>query len=101
MLIEKSTATLADMHIYFQMIWDTVSYNVYEGVLDNWYSHGTGANCDVSTIDEGNGYLRYDATTAEGNRYYLVTGKWSPEGEGPSGYASDGDERDPSQNTCP
>jgi len=71
-------------------------YNVYEGSLGSWYSHGSTAFCATATT------LVSDrrATTIlpkGGNRYFLVTAYTSA--EGPSGFSSTG-EIPPASSTC-
>jgi lysophospholipase L1-like esterase len=87
-------------------------YDVYFGRLstlreEGRYDHGTnpptGPLCDVATQSAGAG--RRQATVAPADvpsvsSYILVTGHVSGV-ESPTGYRSDGTERDRSQNTCP
>jgi hypothetical protein len=92
-------------YLYFQRIDAAEGYNLYEGNIGTWYSHkGAAGNvCHVSVnvlTDLGTGEMRAAITPSEGDHYYLVTA-YAGSVEGPTGFASSGDERDPSQNTCP
>jgi hypothetical protein len=72
-------------------------YNVYEGAIGSWYSHGSVA-CDAPVGRTG---TRLDQVVpdAPGSRYYLVTASTSCE-EGTAGYDSVSTERDPSRLGC-
>ncbi len=88
-------------YLYFQRIDGTTGYNLYEGNLGTWYSHGGAAGnvCDVAVTDLGTGEMRAAITPSAGDHYYLVTA-YAGTVEGPSGFASSGLERNPAQNTC-
>jgi len=85
----------------FQKVGAASGYNIYEGGLGDWYSHGgsPGNLCDEEVSDLGTGEMQSEITAAEGNRYYLVTAFSSSE-EGPSGFDSSGSEIPPAQSTC-
>lgn len=90
-------------YLYFQKCDGATGYSCYEGSISalgsGSYDHGAGARCDMTVTDLGTGEMRAEITPSKGNHYYLVTAH-SATAEGPSGFASSGVERDPSQNTC-
>jgi hypothetical protein len=71
-------------------------YNVYEGSIGTWYSHGSSPVCAVAAAYVAG---RRETTIAPkgGNRYYLVTAFTTS--EGPSGFSSTG-EIPPASSTC-
>lgn len=102
--LEKNSASSTGYFLYFQECDGTTGYSYYEGSIPvlatGSYDHGAGAHCDIVATDLGTGEMRAEIAPSEGDHYYLVTAH-SATAEGSSGYASNGDERDPNQSTCP
>ena len=96
LLLSKSGNNLL---LSYQEIAGAGGYNVYEGALGSWYSHGTSStNVCGATATPAGARRQTIATPASGNRYYLVTAYTSV--EGPSGYSTSG-EIPPSASSCP
>jgi hypothetical protein len=79
-------------------------YNLYEGTIGAWYSHGAAAGnvCDLAPpdlTDLGTGEMRAIVATSDGDHYVLVTA-YSGGREGPSGFASYHKEISPALSTC-
>lgn len=77
------------------------AYNLYEGVVGSWYSHGGAAGnaCGVAGVDAGDGSTTASTTASAGDRYYLVTAVAGGM-EGPSGFDSDGAAIPSAQSSC-
>jgi len=73
-------------------------YNLYEGRIGVYYSHAP-LSCLAAPVEEAPGVLVLETPLPAGNRYYLVTATGCG-GEGPSGFSSAGEERDPDRNAC-
>ncbi len=101
-LAPKGPALPPDLTLTFQAVGGAAGYNVYEGTLGAWYSHGArpGNQCDAVVTDLGNGLLAATVVPSDGNRYYLVTAHDAGT-EGPSGFDSSGASIAPAQSTCP
>ena len=101
MRLTKDDGSLTGFYVYFERTPTVANYHLYEGTLGTYYSHGSasGNQCDMAATDLGTGVMRAEILPSGGDHYYLVTGH-SATVEGPSGYKTDGTERDPSQNTC-
>jgi hypothetical protein len=86
---------------HFQKIPAAEGYNLYEGSLGKFYSHGegTGNQCGISVVDAGMGELEAAFKPDSENHYYLVTA-FGNGFEGPSGFASDGSPIPMAQSTC-
>lgn len=97
----KDAAFPSGYYLYFQRIDGASGYNVYEGNVGSWYSHGgaPGNTCNVVVADLGTGEMRAEVLPSTGNHYYLVTAFGGGD-EGPSGFASSGTEIPASQSTC-
>jgi hypothetical protein len=99
----KDSESTTGYYLYFSKIAYATGYSYYEGSIfaltSGTYDHGVGAHCDIAATDLGTGEMRAEITPSEGDHYYLVTAH-SATAEGPSGFASNGQERDPAQNTC-
>ena len=100
-LAPKGPTLSADLMLTFQAVGGAAGYNVYEGTLGSWYSHGArpGNQCDAVVTDLGDGLLAATVVPSDGNRYYLVTAHGAG-AEGPSGFDSTGAPIEPSQSTC-
>ncbi len=100
-LAPKGPTLSADLMLTFQAVGGAAGYNVYEGTLGSWYSHGArpGNQCDAVVTDLGDGLLAATVVPSDGNRYYLVTAHGAG-AEGPSGFNSTGAPIEPSQSTC-
>lgn len=96
MLLRKSGA---DLVLSYQEIAGAGGYNVYEGSIGTWYSHGGAPSdlCGATSIPAAGGRRETTMTPSTGNRYYLVTAYGAT--EGPSGFSSTG-EIPPSGSTC-
>ena len=73
-------------------------YNLYEGDVGTWYSHGglLGNVCGAAVADLGSGWMRHDlVASSAADLYYLVTA-FNTAGEGTAGRPA----RD-AQCTCP
>jgi len=96
------------LEIAFDQLAGSELYNVYFGdaVLLNAqgrYDHGSRARCNVATAAAGPGRLKTTVPAAEVPAIastIVVTGRVDGV-ESPAGYASNGAERDRSQNGCP
>jgi hypothetical protein len=101
-LAPKGPALPPDLTLTFQAVGGAAGYNVYEGTLGAWYSHGAGPGnrCDTAVTDLGDGLLTATVVPSDGNRYYLVTA-YAAGAEGPSGFDSSGAPIAPAQSTCP
>jgi type VI secretion system secreted protein VgrG len=97
----RLTKSAAGNYVYFQRIDGITGYNLYEGNMGAWYSHGGAAGnvCGAVVTDLNTGEMRTSINPSEGDHYYLVTA-YADTQEGPSGFASSGLERNPAQNTC-
>jgi hypothetical protein len=73
-------------------------YNIYEGQIGQYYSHGS-LGCLGIPVEEAPGVLGLETALPSGSRYYLLTATGCG-GEGPSGFSSAGEERDPDRNAC-
>ena len=95
------TSSPTGYYLYFAAASGAQNYNVYEGTIGAWYSHGSVGNiCNIPYADLGGGQLRATYTPTVGNHYYLITA-WGDGGEGPSGYKTGSPTPiDPSLNTC-
>ncbi|MCU0224671.1 MAG: hypothetical protein MUF27_11525 [Acidobacteria bacterium] len=100
-LAPKGPALATELMLTFQAVGGAEGYNVYEGTLGSWYSHGAapGNQCAAAVTDLGDGSLTATVTPSAGNRYYLVTA-YASGTEGPSGADSTGAPIPPSQSTC-
>lgn len=76
----------------------TDQYNVYEGTIERFYSH-VPSPCNVPFVLVGPKTLESVILPDFGSTYYLITATWGGE-EGPSGFSSDGEEREPAFNVC-
>jgi len=93
LLVEKSGV---DVTLSYQDVAGAGGYNVYDGLVGSWYSHGSGAFCAAaSTYASGRRQSTFHPKS--GNRYFLVTAYTSA--EGPSGFSSTG-EIPPASSTC-
>ena len=99
--IVKDSNSSTGYYIYFEKISGCDGYNVYEGTVGTYYSHGnsSGNICNTSLFDMGNGEMRMEFPISTGNKYYLVT-QFTSNVEGPSGYNSNDSEIEPGQSTC-
>ncbi|MCX7831011.1 MAG: hypothetical protein N2445_08150, partial [Acidobacteria bacterium] len=99
--IIKDSNSSTGYYIYFEKIAGSNGYNIYEGNVGAYYSHGnsSGNICNPSVQDMGNGEMRMEFAVSSGNHYYLVT-QFTSGVEGPSGYNSSNNEIDPAQNSC-
>lgn len=99
----KDAASPTGYYLYFERIEGMfVMYNIYEGNVGTWYSHGSapGNWCNATVSDLGTGEMRAAVTpTISGNHYYLVAAS-STTDEGPSGFDSLGVQIPASQSTC-
>jgi hypothetical protein len=88
--------------LYFEKIPSAEGYNIYEGSIGGWYSHGDAPGSDCATVvsDLGTGEMRAELAPDSGNRYYLVTAFGGAD-EGPSGFDSADVEIPSAQSTCP
>jgi hypothetical protein len=97
----KNTNSSTGYYLYFQRLDTLEGYNLYEGEVGTYYSHGEapGNICNLPATDLGTGEMRAEITPSAGNHYYLVTAYgWGV--EGPSGFDSSGTEIDSSECTC-
>lgn len=99
--IVKDANSSTGFYIYFEKVSGSQGYNIYEGNVGTYYSHGnaSGNICSASVQDMGNGEMRMEFPVSTGNHYYLVT-QFTSGVEGPSGYNSNDVEIDPAQSTC-
>jgi hypothetical protein len=100
--IVRNPASPTGFYLYFEKIPPAAGYNIYEGDLGDWYSHGDsyGKVCNAAVTDLGTGEMRAQlAPSGAGDHYYLVT-SYGAGIEGPSGFASSGVEISPTQSTC-
>ena len=96
------------LEIAFDQLAGSELYNVYFGDAallnaQGRYDHGSRARCNVATADAGPGRLKATVPAAEVPAifsYLVVTGR-ADGVEAPAGYATNGAERDRSQNGCP
>lgn len=97
----KDANSWTGFHLYFQRIIEATGYNLYEGDIGAWYSHGSAVDsvCNADVTDLGTGEMRAAVTPSEGDHYYLVTAYSGPQ-EGPSGFASNGMEIPAVLSTC-
>jgi hypothetical protein len=74
--------------MYFEKEPVATGYNIYEGTLGAWYSHGgaPGDACNPAVADLADGYIRYSASPTAGDHYYIVTA-FNGKGEGTAGSA--------------
>jgi hypothetical protein len=74
--------------LYFEKEMSAEGYNLYEGSLGVWFSHGgaPGDVCDATVDDLGDGWMRHALASSAGDRYYLVTA-FGGAGEGTAGNA--------------
>jgi len=88
-------------YLYFEKVAGATGYNIYEGNIGSYYSHGNGAGniCNASVMDMGNGEMRIEFNIDLENHYYPVT-QFVSGIEGPIGYNSNNEEIDPQQNSC-
>jgi hypothetical protein len=61
--------------MYFEKEPVASGYNVYEGTVGAWYSHGgaSGDACNPAVTDLVDGNIRYSLSPTPGDHYYLVT----------------------------
>ncbi len=99
--LAKDAASPTGYYLYFQKVLRPLGYNLYEGTVGAWYSHGSSPErfCGLAATDLGTGEMRVPILPSSGNHYYLVTTFQKAE-EGPSGYDSRSQEIPPSQSTC-
>lgn len=109
-LVERLTD--GGLEISFDELADSTSYSLYfgtlaalhdEGRLDHGGDSGTDPRCDAETSPAGEGRLKSTVPGPEvpaADSYILVTGHVDGV-ESPTGYATDGSERDRGQSTCP
>lgn len=95
LLVDKSGD---DVVLSFEDVAGAGGYNVYDGTLGNWYSHGASPTnlCGAAAAPSA-GRRTVTLTPSSGDRYFLVTAYTSA--EGPSGFATAG-EIPPSESTC-
>ena len=99
--ITKDPASPTGYYLHYQRI-DTVDgFNVYEGQVGMYYSHGgqPGNFCSAPFEDLGTGEIRVAVDPSDGNSYFLVTAFYGAD-EGPSGYDSSNGQIPASQSTC-
>jgi hypothetical protein len=97
----KGSAPATAYSLTFQSVGGATGYNIYEGTLGSWYSHGgrPGNICDAAVTDLGDGLASVTINLPDGDHYYLVTAHDAAR-EGPSGYDSSGSPIDAAQSTC-
>lgn len=95
------------LEISFDALPSAERYNLYfgslSGITGGSYNHVADARCNVSTTPAGPGRLLTSIPSGSVptiNSYFLVTGRVDGV-ESPTGLASNGSERDRSQNACP
>jgi hypothetical protein len=100
-LAPKGESSASGYGLSFQPVGGATGYNVYEGNLGEWYSHGgsPGNLCDAAVTALQDGSLAVVITPSAGDHYYLVTARGDA-GEGRSGFDSSGAPIDPAQSTC-
>ena len=86
----------ADVTLSYEDVAGAGGYNIYDGLLGSWYSHGSGAFCATASTSSS-GRRQSTIHPKSGNRYFLVTAYTSA--EGPSGFSSTG-EIPPASSTC-
>lgn len=100
--LEKDPTSGTGFYLYFEPIDSVDGYNLYQGTVGTWYSHGgpAGDLCDLAATELVTGEMRAEIDpTAAGDHYYLVTA-YAGGQEGPSGFATPHTEIDPTQSTC-
>jgi hypothetical protein len=99
--IMAAPASSTGFYLYFEKIPPASGYNIYEGSIGDWYSHGDapGSDCGTVVSDLGTGEMRAELAPDTGGRYYLVTA-FGGGYEGPSGFDSAGLEIPSAQSTC-
>jgi hypothetical protein len=93
LLLDRSGTSLV---LSYGVVAGAGGYNVYEGALGSWYSHGTSTFCGVAG-SYAEGRRESVIVPKGGNRYYLVTAYTTAEGA--SGFATSG-EIPPAFSTC-
>jgi len=93
LLLARSGASLV---LSYEDVSGAGGYNVYEGALGSWYSHGAGGYC-ANPSAYVSGRRETTIVPKSGSRYYLVTAYTSA--EGPSGFSTTG-EIPPVSSTC-
>jgi hypothetical protein len=92
--VVKDPSCASGLCLYFQRV-SGAGYNLYQGEIGAWYSHGAGPVCGMVAEDLGNGTMRHDLAASNGDRYYLVTARGATQ-EGTAGSPGRDD-----QCTCP
>ena len=97
----KDAGSPTGYYLTIQRLDSLDGFNIYEGALGSWYSHGNapGNACGAVFVDLMNGEMSTELVPSGGSHYYLVTA-YDAYGEGPSGFASSGLEIAGSQSTC-
>lgn len=101
LIINKNSSSPTGYYLYFNETINARGYNLYEGNIGNYYSHGVTPNfCNISfqsTLIPGR--LRHELNPSSGNHYYLITA-YSYLQESTSGSSSTSP-RPQEQNVCP
>jgi hypothetical protein len=93
LLISRSGTSVV---LSYQDVSGAGGYNVYDGLLGSWYSHGNAAFCAAASAYTS-GRRETTILPKSGSRYFLVTAFTTA--EGPSGFATSG-EIPPASSTC-
>jgi len=91
----------AGFYLYFEKVPLAEGYNIYEGTIGFYYSHGSPPDfaCNAAVEDLGTGEMRSAVTPSGGDHYYLVTAFGNGH-EGPSGFDSAGGQIPAGLSTC-
>jgi hypothetical protein len=74
-IVKDSASCASGFCLEFEKETSATGYNIYEGTLGSWYSHGGAAGnvCDGTVTDLGANRMRVSLAPSGGDHYYVVT----------------------------